>query len=84
MNKDNIQKEVLTIISETFGIEHDQLSPDLSADDVPMWDSLGHMRLIIKLEQHYSIEIDDAASIILWSAPAICQFLEETLPDNKN
>ena len=37
-----------------------ELTPDLSARDVPEWDSLNHIRLISGIEQHFGVQLSSA------------------------
>jgi acyl carrier protein len=42
---------------ETFAVSKDSLST-LKYQDVPDWDSVGHMSLMATLEEYFSIEMD--------------------------
>ena len=42
---------------ETFAVSKDLLST-LKYQDVPDWDSVGHMSLMATLEEYFSIEMD--------------------------
>jgi len=43
--------------TETFGMGKDRL-PDLKYQDIPHWDSVGHMSLIAALEEAFDIMFD--------------------------
>lgn len=45
------------IFVESFGITEDQLT-NLKYQDVPEWDSVGHMGLMGNLEEAYNIEME--------------------------
>jgi acyl carrier protein len=45
------------IFIQLFNINENQLS-SLKYQDVPEWDSIGHMELMTALEEAYGIEID--------------------------
>lgn len=51
---------------EVFEIEENQLA-GLKYQDIPLWDSVGHMTLIAKLEELYDIMFD-AEDIIEFSS----------------
>ena len=53
---DNREKYVKAFI-ETFMVEEAVLS-DLKYQDVPAWDSVGHMALMSALEDSFDIELD--------------------------
>ena len=53
---DNREKYVKAF-AETFMVEEAVLS-DLNYQDVPAWDSVGHMALMAALEDSFDIELD--------------------------
>ena len=54
--KENLNK-YKTVFKETFGIEETVLD-NLNYQDIPEWDSVGHMGLMNSLEESFEIEID--------------------------
>lgn len=42
---------------ETFMVDEEKLS-DLEYQDIPEWDSVGHMALMAALEEDFQIELD--------------------------
>lgn len=42
---------------ETFMVDEQKLS-DLKYQDIPEWDSVGHMALMAALEENFQIELD--------------------------
>ena len=42
---------------ETFMVDEEKLS-DLKYQDIPEWDSVGHMALMAALEENFQIELD--------------------------
>jgi acyl carrier protein len=46
-----------TVFIESLGINQDQLN-DLKYQDVPEWDSVGHMGLMGSLEEAFKIEME--------------------------
>ncbi|HLU26271.1 MAG TPA: acyl carrier protein [Longimicrobiales bacterium] len=43
------------IVADTFGIDSGTVTPEMTAEDVPNWDSLNHLRLISAVEAHFGI-----------------------------
>lgn len=43
---------------EALSIKEEQLTADLCYQDIPEWDSVGHMALISKLEETFDIMMD--------------------------
>jgi acyl carrier protein len=57
------------VFEKTFGLEKDRFSTMLAPEDVPNWDSIGHMNLVMYLEQEFNqrFEVDE---IMEMSSPA--------------
>ena len=53
----NIEKYKKTFI-ESLSIDSKDLSENLKYNDIPEWDSIGHMTLISGLEEIFSITIE--------------------------
>lgn len=43
-------------IAETFTLPETSVADPLALSDIPTWDSLSHMMLIVRLEQDYAIQ----------------------------
>lgn len=65
-----------TLMAEVFEVPSAEITPDLTFGDLPQWDSLGHMDLMMRLEETFGIEMDTDLIAELVSFPAICQHLE--------
>ena len=67
-----IEARLKQIVLETLKIEDGQYSEELAAGDVPQWDSLSHLRLLMAVEREFgstldvgdSVEIESVADII--------------------
>lgn len=53
------------IFSEVFGLPESSVVDSLALSDIPTWDSLTHMMLIVRLEETYQIQFtgDEIADI---------------------
>lgn len=62
---DKIKSDVYNILSEQFLISKKEIADNIGPGDLPNWDSIGHLQLILKLEQHFNIQlsVDDVMSI---------------------
>ena len=49
------------IFEKVFSVEVAEFSPDLTPEDVLRWDSLGHMTLVMDLEDEFEVhfEVDE-------------------------
>ena len=52
---------VAALFEKSFGIDASDFSPDVVPEDVLRWDSLGHMTLVMELEDAFDIhfEVDE-------------------------
>ncbi len=62
---------------EALHISAGQATPDLAFGDLPQWDSMGHMEVMMLLEQRYDVEINADTIAALTSVPAIRAYLQE-------
>jgi acyl carrier protein len=44
-----------TAFADVFGVAPDDVTPDSSPETIPDWDSVGHFRLILQLEEVFGI-----------------------------
>lgn len=53
------------VMASVFKIDPGQINEDVSMDTINSWDSLGHMNLILALEDEFKVTIpdEDAGSI---------------------
>ena len=63
------------IFKNCFGIE--SLSDNLSIDDIPEWDSMRHIGLILEIEKEFSVSLSIDDSIEMISLKAIKEILNE-------
>jgi acyl carrier protein len=73
----SISDRVQALLAEAIQVPVEMVSPDLEFGDLPQWDSLGHMEVMLKLEDEFGVPIDTDTIANLISVPKICQFLEE-------
>jgi len=52
---ENIYQRLAPVFENVFDEDDIQLAPETTANDIDDWDSLRHIRLIIALEQEFSI-----------------------------
>jgi len=63
------------IMNVVFRIPEDRISDEAKMSDIPGWDSLSHMNLIVEIEREYEIQLsgDDIAE--MQSIPKIVEIL---------
>lgn len=72
-----LTSRVQSLLAEAIQVPLELITPDLEFGDLPQWDSLGHMEVILKLEEVFGLEIDADLIAQLISIPEICQYLEK-------
>ncbi len=72
-----LSQQVQSLLAEAIQVPQDMVTPDLSFGDLPQWDSLGHMEVMLRLEEEFGVDIDADTIAQLVSIPEICRFLEE-------
>jgi len=54
----NNKEEYKKIFIETLELDKSKFKEDIKYNDVPEWDSIGHMTLISAIEEKYNIAMD--------------------------
>jgi len=71
--------KVIGIMAEFFQLKPDAVTMDLSAGDIPQWDSIGQLNLISTLEERLGIEFPIDELFELNSVQAIVASAEKLL-----
>ena len=58
MSEQNIDEKLRDIVISTLKISAAEYSEDLAAGDHPAWDSIGHVNLLMAVEQSFEIAFD--------------------------
>ncbi len=78
MNGDaTLIERVQDLLAESLQVPPDLVTSDLAFGDLPQWDSLGHMEIILRLEERFGVAVDTDTIAQLISVPEICKYLEE-------
>lgn len=73
----SLEQRVPLLLADAFQVPQDNISPDLAFGDLPQWDLMGHMELMMLLEEQFGVEISTETIAELVSVPAIIQYLKE-------
>jgi len=57
MEKDEVQMKLTSIFRDTFVNDNLQIGETTTAQDVPEWDSLAHINLIMAVEKGFGISL---------------------------
>jgi acyl carrier protein len=73
----NLTNRIEALLVESLRVPPDQITPELAFGDLPQWDSMGHMEVMMALEAQFGIEINADTITTLTSVPAITNYLQE-------
>lgn len=77
MANEQLQTRVKQVLAEVFQLPADELADDLIFGDIPQWDSMGHMEVMMSLEQNFGVEVTTETIGGLTSLQAIYSYLEQ-------
>ena len=78
LNGTSIEERVRKVIAETFNLSREEAQGDLRMGSPAKWDSLGHMELVLKLENEFGLMFPNFVIAELVSVPAIARAIKET------
>jgi acyl carrier protein len=70
-----INERLASVFHKTFSYDSDRFSLDATPDDVPNWDSIGHMNLVSHLEQEFHVQFEVDEIMEMSSARRIAEIL---------
>ncbi len=76
MSSEALLERVRQIIATIFNVPLDQVTPQTSTTSIENWDSMGHLMLILEIEQHFDVQLDPEQVERMNSVAAIVQLLE--------
>jgi len=53
-----LDKRLEKVIREVFPVEEETIDENWTSDDIPDWDSVGHLNLIMEIEKEFDIKIE--------------------------
>lgn len=68
--------EVRKVLASTFEIPIEQVHGDCSNQTIERWDSIGHINLMMALEQHFGLRFTTEEIMQMSTLAAICAVLE--------
>lgn len=73
---EDLLERVRAAIATTFGVAPEHIGAATVQDDVEGWDSVGHLNLMLMLEDTFAVRLDVPDMERLTSVAAIVRFLE--------
>jgi acyl carrier protein len=75
----SLYDRVVFVTSQVLNFPAEAITDDSSPRTVDGWDSLGHMNLILALEEEFGVQFSDERILHLLSVRAIVQALRELM-----
>lgn len=72
----NLLLNVRRLLAESLRADMSDIQLETQFGDLPQWDSMGHMEVLVALEKEYGVEISAETITELVSVVAIVQHLE--------
>ncbi len=74
---DELTNRVVSLVVEALQVSPQEITPETAFGDLLAWDSMGHMEIMLALEEHFGLEIDADTIASLTSVPQIVTHLKE-------
>ena len=75
-SENNLTGQVQALLVESLHVPEASVTEDLAFGDLPQWDSLGHMEVMMRLEEKFGVEINTDTIAALVSVPKICDYIK--------
>jgi acyl carrier protein len=49
---------VIALVADVLNVDSDELGPDSSMENMPLWDSMEHMNICLAFEQRFGTRLD--------------------------
>ncbi|MBK7953970.1 MAG: acyl carrier protein [Candidatus Accumulibacter sp.] len=73
----SIFRQLQDVIATTLKVRPEKITETTINEDLAAWDSLGHVNLMMALEQTFDVFLDVEDFPLLISVPAIIQYLQD-------
>ena len=75
MERSRIENSIIEMFNDIFEIKDIVINRELSQKDVEDWDSIGHVRLIIAIQEEFNIDIPIEDTISLSTVGKIIDYV---------
>ncbi len=77
MSKEVEENDIKKLMGKAWGIDPEKIPSEIRFNEFPQWDSLGHVSLLVALEEKYKVSINYEILTELISMHAILEYLKE-------
>ena len=75
----NVADRVYAVFMEELALEKNEITPQLTYNSIPEWDSVAHMHVIMSLEEAFELTFGDTEIAELTSVAEIIGALERRI-----
>ena len=79
-HNNSLSEGIQSLLAEAIQVPVEMVTADLTFGDLPQWDSLGHMEIMVRLEEKFGVEVNAETIAQLISIPEIVQYIERNGP----
>ena len=76
MKANDLEASVQHALAAALNVDASEITAETQFGDLPQWDSMGHMEVLVALEKEFGVEVTADTITNLISVPAICQYIE--------
>lgn len=76
MESDTLLAKVQAVFADVFRLAPEEITAETQFGELPAWDSMGHMDLMVALETHFGVEITAETISQLTSVAAIMEHIQ--------
>ncbi len=77
-----LDSRLAELVASVFGLSNDEVRPESSQKNIADWDSVGHLKLILAIEDDFGVQFSTAQIPELTSVAAIQGALNTLKPDS--
>ncbi len=84
MARDEIEKKIIKILCRLFKCDSSTFLNDaVGPGDIPQWDSMGHISLMIEIHKEFGIEVPLGDTLEMKSIKELVNLMEKLIEDSK-
>ena len=83
-NVSAVEQKIKAIMANIFKIHMHAINENTSAENIDQWTSLGHVNLLVRLQNEFEIEFTDSQIVDMLSYKTVVQYVTAALKGNDN
>ena len=75
----SVEHKIKAIMAKLFKIDMGDINEETTADDIDQWNSLGHVDLLVNLQNEFEIEFTDSQLVEMQSYKTVVQSVKAAI-----